>query len=451
MSKSLRLSVVVPVYNDARNLRACLTALRNSDLADFELIVADDGSTDDSVEVARGFGARVCSTGGRRGPAHARNVAAATATGDVLAFFDADVCVHRDTLSQIQTAFEEERELDALIGSYDDAPGDGDFLSQYKNLMHCYVHQRGRQEATTFWSGCGAVRREVFIRHTGFSEDYGRPAIEDIELGYRMHQSGCRIMLDPTLQVKHLKRWTFWKLLKTDVLDRGIPWTELILRDKHMPDDLNIQVSQRVSVALVFVLVALATYCSVAWGGAFLTPLFGALFVLLARYWGEAAGGKRSRGGVVAVSLIVLALVGLAYYYRMLALIPMILLSYGLLFIRHQNAGKGRWWKIERFLFGSYIGLTIMVFVAHLPNHRLVYSFFLILVLVIVLNNQFYVFLSAKRGRFFMLAAVPFHLLYHLYNGVSFAIGLVLHSWRSLTARKNAVVVRSPAANEHRQ
>ncbi len=51
--------------------------------------------------------------------------------------------------------------------------------------------------------------------------------------------------------MKHLKRWTFWGLVKTDVLDRGIPWTELILRDANMPDDLNLQLSQRVSVALV--------------------------------------------------------------------------------------------------------------------------------------------------------------------------------------------------------
>jgi glycosyltransferase involved in cell wall biosynthesis len=448
--RSCRISVVVPVYNDAGNLRACLSALRDSDAGDFELIVADDGSTDNSIEVAREFGAKVCSTGGRKGPAHARNIGAAVATGDILAFFDADVCVQRETLSQIQAAFEEEPGLDALIGSYDDKPVDGDFLSQYKNLMHCYVHQRGRQQATTFWSGCGAVRREVFVRHSGFSESYGRPAIEDIELGYRMHQSGCKMMLDPTLQVKHLKKWTFWKLVKTDVLDRGIPWTELILRDKHMPDDLNIQVSQRVSVALVFVLVALATYCAVSWGGAFLTPLFGGLFVLLARYWGEAAGGKRSRGGVIAVSAIVLTLVGLAYYYRMLALIPMIVLSYGLLFLRHQRAGGGRFWKIERFLFGSFIGLTIMVFLAHLPNHRLVYSFFLVLVLVIVLNNQFYVFLSAKRGRFFMLAALPFHLLYHLYNGVSFTIGLAVHAWRTLISRK-PVMSPSRTADEQRQ
>jgi hypothetical protein len=76
-----------------------------------------------------------------------------------------------------------------------------------------------------------------------------------------------------------------------------------------------------------------------------------------------------------------------------------------------------------------------------------VYSFFLLLVVVILLNNQFYIFLSAKRGKFFMLAAVPFHVLYHFYNGVSFLIGLGRHFWRNLTMRK-PLVVRGGPANE---
>lgn len=80
-------------------------------------------------------------------------------------------------------------QVDALIGSYDDDPKSPDFISQYRNLMHCSVHQTGRSEASTFWSGCGAIRREVFLESGGFDETYVRPAIEDIELGYRLTRS----------------------------------------------------------------------------------------------------------------------------------------------------------------------------------------------------------------------------------------------------------------------
>ena len=76
------------------------------------------------------------------------------------------------TLTRIRDRFESEPDLDALIGSYDDEPAAPGFVSQYKNLLQHYVHQHGRKEATTFWSGCGAIRRELFLAIGGFDETY---------------------------------------------------------------------------------------------------------------------------------------------------------------------------------------------------------------------------------------------------------------------------------------
>src|ERR1044071_1505350 len=88
------ISVIVPVYNSAGYLRSCLEHLRRSTLSDYECIVVDDGSTDDSSKIASEFGFRVLTTGCRRGPAFARNLGARAATGDILFFIDADVCVY---------------------------------------------------------------------------------------------------------------------------------------------------------------------------------------------------------------------------------------------------------------------------------------------------------------------------------------------------------------------
>ncbi len=205
--------------------------------------------------MARQFGAKVLATGGRCGPAHARNLGAASACGDLLLFLDADVCVRADTLSRIASAFEAADSPDALFGSYDDAPAEQGVVSVYKNLRHSFIHQSGRREASTFWAGCGAIRRTVFVSQGGFDGACKRPTIEDIELGYRLVQSGRKIVLEPALQVKHLKRWTLGSLIRTDVFDRAIPWTELILRDGSMPNDLNVSWSQRASVALALGLV----------------------------------------------------------------------------------------------------------------------------------------------------------------------------------------------------
>jgi hypothetical protein len=63
-----------------------------------------------------------------------------------------------------------------------------------------------------------------------------------------------RLELDADIQVTHLKRWTMGSLLRTDVLDRAVPWLRLLLRQRHMPADLNLRVAHRVSVVLAWLL-----------------------------------------------------------------------------------------------------------------------------------------------------------------------------------------------------
>ncbi len=245
------LSVIIPVHNGADVLDRCLDSLKRSSFGDYECIVVDDASTDASGAVALRHGATVVTLARNGGPAQARNAGAQTAHGEILLFLDADVCVHRETLGRVQAYFRAHPSVDAVIGSYDDAPADPGFVSQYKNLFHHFVHQTSRPQAWTFWAGCGAIRRAVFVAAGGFDESYGRPCVEDIELGFRLRTLGHRIDLEPTIQVTHLKRWTFWSLLRTDLLDRGIPWFRLMLRDRTMPADLNVTSTHRLSVALV--------------------------------------------------------------------------------------------------------------------------------------------------------------------------------------------------------
>jgi GT2 family glycosyltransferase len=248
IAHDLRLSVIVPVHNGGDGLRRCLQGLAGSLRPPDEVIVVDDGSTDDSAADAAALGARVVITvAGPRGPAFARNRGAEAATGDVLVFVDADVVVHADTLAGMESVLADEPEVAALFGCYDDHPQARDSASLYKNLLHHYVHQHGQREAGSFWAGCGAVRRAVFLAAGGFDESYARPSIEDIELGVRLRRAGQRIRLCPEIQATHLKRWTLASLWRTDLFSRAIPWTRLILREGRLPSDLNLSWTARLA------------------------------------------------------------------------------------------------------------------------------------------------------------------------------------------------------------
>jgi glycosyltransferase involved in cell wall biosynthesis len=240
-------SVIIPVHNGGGQLGQCLEAIQAAQ-GDFEIIVVDDCSTDESVHVARRRGVRVLQLESRSGPAAARNRGALLASGGVLLFVDSDVLVKPSTVARVAAHFQEKPRLAALFGSYDDAPAATNFISQYKNLLHHFVHQQGSREAGTFWAGCGAVRREIFFRVGGFNERlYRAPSIEDIELGYRLRDAGFDILMDEGLQVCHLKRWTFVSLLRTDIFRRAAPWSKLILERGRIPADLNLRVRERLS------------------------------------------------------------------------------------------------------------------------------------------------------------------------------------------------------------
>lgn len=253
---TLLLSIVVPVHQGASVLPRCLGALAASDLARerWELIVADDVSLDGTSEAAAKWADRVITLTGRpHGPAYARNRGAEAATGEWLVFIDADVVVHRDTLRRFVEAIEADASMDAVFGAYDDAPPVQGFLSQYRNLLHRYVHLTAAGTADTFWAGCGAIRRSAFVEARGFDQHrYQRPQIEDIELGYRLRDHGRRIVIRPEIQGAHLKHWSFTGSLRTDLFERGIPWVMLLLERGHLgrPASLNLRRGERVKALL---------------------------------------------------------------------------------------------------------------------------------------------------------------------------------------------------------
>jgi GT2 family glycosyltransferase len=259
--RPFRVSIVTPVHCGGPNFRRCLASLGQFAHQASEIIIVIDGPcADDTAQTAELFRAqdarvKVIQLPRNGGPARARNIGAQAASSELLFFVDADVTLQADTLDQVARAFAAQPDLSALIGSYDDAPGAPNFLSQYKNLLHHYTHQMARSEASTFWGACGVIRRSVFFAVGGFDEAC-KGSVEDIELGYRLRWAGYPIRLDKQVQVKHLKRWTPISLIKADFCYRALPWTALIWRHRTMVNDLNLDTSSRLSVVLVYVLMA---------------------------------------------------------------------------------------------------------------------------------------------------------------------------------------------------
>jgi glycosyltransferase involved in cell wall biosynthesis len=222
------LSVIVPVTSDGPVLARCLAAIDAAVTSHDEVIVVKDALF--------------------AGPASARNRGAATACHPILVFVDADVEIDPEAFALIRARFAADSDLVAVFGSYDDDPEERDVVSTFRNLLHHYVHQGAAGSVGSFWAGLGAVRRAAFEEVGGFNMQIARASIEDIEFGARLTTTG-RIQLDPTIQGKHLKRWTLFGMVHTDLAHRGVPWTRLALRGRATRGELNLSWRHRVSAA----------------------------------------------------------------------------------------------------------------------------------------------------------------------------------------------------------
>jgi hypothetical protein len=224
------LAVVVPATDDPPTLDRCLAAIKTGDRIPDELAVQREP-----------LGA---------GPAAARNSGSEGTSAEVLVFVDSDVEVDAQALARIERHFRDDPGLAAVFGAYDDDPPDLGLASRYRNLLHHHVHSGAAGAAETFWAGLGAVRRDVFAAAGGFDADrYPRPSVEDIELGMRLRRQGARILLDPQVRGRHLKRWTVASMVETDFGRRGVPWMRLLLREGSGSTALNLGWRRRLSVA----------------------------------------------------------------------------------------------------------------------------------------------------------------------------------------------------------
>lgn len=249
------ITVIIPVFNSQETIAACLEAVFRSAYKPFEVIVVDDGSTDDSAAISRRFPCRVIQLHRQSGPAAARNAGARVASADILFFLDSDILIEPDTLSLIMDSFRERPDISGLFCSYQKDTIPSNFCSTYKNLLHHFTHQTSREEASTFCGGFGALTKDAFLSVGGFDETYR--ALEDIELGYRLMRAGHRIYLNKRIQVTHCKTYSLLGLIKSDVLNRAIPWTRIMVSKWVFKNDLNTRIHHVISVPVSFLILIL--------------------------------------------------------------------------------------------------------------------------------------------------------------------------------------------------
>jgi glycosyltransferase involved in cell wall biosynthesis len=210
---SLTFSVIIPVYNGHATIVQTLHAVQSQSLHPLEIIVVDDGSTDDTARLIALFPGVRYVFQENQGPAAARNKGASMARGSVLVFTDADCRPRGDWIELIAAGFVRE-EIAAVAGSYG-------IMNPERLLARCvhreilYRHQYLMPEyPSVFGSYNVAIRAEVFFCLGGFQECYRHASGEDNDLSYRLRQDGGLIFFARNALVDHQHPWVltrYWR------------------------------------------------------------------------------------------------------------------------------------------------------------------------------------------------------------------------------------------------
>lgn len=199
---SLRITVVIPVRDDARLLEGCLASLAGQDRPADEVIVVDNASTDDTAAVARRFGATVIHEE-RLGVTAASARGFDTAAGDIIARCDADCVLPATWLSRIEAVLEADAEAVAVTG-----PATFYDLPPLRNRLARAVYIHGYFAAmrpmlghhVLFGSNC-AVRAAVWRELSSRVPRDDSEIHDDMDLSYRL-PAASRVVLDRALEVE---------------------------------------------------------------------------------------------------------------------------------------------------------------------------------------------------------------------------------------------------------
>jgi len=220
----------MPAHNAEATVELAIAAVLGQEYKPgLELVVVDDASTDATPALAKKFPVKMVRLSKNAGAGAARNQGAKSASGEILVFVDADVYLDPGALSAIADFFALHPESSALVGNYSAAPADRGAFSVYHNFFTTYHHELSRERIEWFWGALSAVRKHVFDRLGGFSEKYPGASAEDIELGYRLSESGFQVNFQPGICGRHARKFKLRSMLYNDfhkaVLGTKLYWT----------------------------------------------------------------------------------------------------------------------------------------------------------------------------------------------------------------------------------
>ncbi len=265
---SPRYSVVIPAYNAESTIDECLRALDTQSIEpkDYEVIVVDDGSTDQTAEIIKRHDVTYIYQQ-NAGPARARNHGAEEAKGRIILFTDSDCVASGNWIEEMVRPLEENENVSAAKGAYRTRQSSLTARFAQVEFEERFEILKNAKSIDMIDTYAAAFRSEVFRGAGGFDESFTVANNEDTELSYKLSSSGHLMLFNPEAIVYHLKHPDSPKKYFKLKLSRGY-WRMMVykrfpkkmIKDSYTPKTLKIQTLAMLATLGLGLLLPLSTY-----------------------------------------------------------------------------------------------------------------------------------------------------------------------------------------------
>ena len=213
-----KISIVIPVYNAEKTIKRTLEAIYKNSFKDFEVIIVNDGSTDNSVEIIKKYPVKIFHQK-NLGVSEARNAGVKNSNSDLILFVDSDVILPKKTLGKVYETFKNNK-INILQGIPDSESYYRDMISDYENLYLHHHFSKQNNTLNSFYTGFTVIRKSLFEKFGGFNKNIH--ILEDGELGQRLLNAGNAIYLDKSIKFLHLRHFSFHEYMKRQIIKASV-------------------------------------------------------------------------------------------------------------------------------------------------------------------------------------------------------------------------------------
>jgi glycosyltransferase involved in cell wall biosynthesis len=266
------ISIIIPNRNSSDTIGKCLEAALASRYEKFEVVVIDDCSEDNSIEIINQFPCKLIRLDKPSGASKARNIGALNSHGDILFFTDADCLLKKDALCLVAGTFSQEAP-DAIIGgTYTPIPYDHSFFSVFQSVFINYSETKQPRDPDYIATHAMAIDAALFSKIGGFSENF-LPILEDVELSHRLRRSGYRLIINPHILVQHIFNFSLIGSLH-NAIRKSMYWTLYSINNRDLlADSGTASVELKINVASQLVSLVLLVLWIVFRKSVFIYPL----------------------------------------------------------------------------------------------------------------------------------------------------------------------------------